>query len=189
MAGAQARVNTFRQTPDVCSSNRPGSQLQNTPGNAPNISPGAQVSAQVLCSIPGQNTYVSSTISEQSIGETNSATFDDSPTRPVSAPLIENSGSPVQALPARYGIVQSLTVPTPNGNAKHCVCTNKWWFAWCPRALEHCAFVYYPWPIHHPCVCGWALSTPQLPRCCPKVANHLLDWVSYDHTMYSRIVV
>ena len=180
MTDAHARVNTSRRTPDVCPSNHPGLQLQNTP----NISTGAQASAQVHCSIPGQTTYVPSTIYDQRISETNSTTYENSSTRPVAAPLIENGGSPVQGLPGRYDLVHSLTGPIPNSSAKPCVCTSKWWFAWCPQALEHYTFVYSPWHIHHPCLCGWALSTPQLPRCCPKVGSHLLDWVSHDHIMY-----
>lgn len=182
MIDAQARINTFYQTPDVCPWNDPGLQLQNSLGNAPNFSTGAQATALLRRSIPRPNTCDSGALSDQTTGETNRATFEDSPARPVPAPLIENSGSLIQGLFAGYDIAPSHTVPIPNDSVKPCVCTSKWWVAWCPRAMEHYT-LYSPRFIHHPCVCGWALSTPQLPRCCPKAASHLLDWVSHDHTM------
>jgi len=185
MTDAQARVNAFYQTPDVCPSNDPGLQRQNSLGNAPNFS---TATALLRCSMQGQNTCVSSALSYQRIGEANRATFEDSPARLVPAPLIENSGSLVQGLLAGYGLVPSLTVPIPNDPAMPCVCTNKWLFPWCPRAMEHYTYLYSTWFTYHPCLCGWALSTPQLPRCCPKAASHLLDWVSHDHAMYSRSV-
>ena len=187
MTDAQARIATFYQTPDVCPWNDPGLQLQHSLGNAGNFSTGAQATALLRCSIQSQNTCISSALSDQGIDETNRATFEDSPARPVPAPLIENSGSLVQGLLTGHDLVPSFTVPILNDSAKPCVCTSKWWFAWCPRAMEHYT-LYSPGFTNHPCLCGWTLSTPQLPRCCPKAASHLLDWVSHDHVIYSRSV-
>jgi hypothetical protein len=187
---AQARVNAFDLPSDMCPSNYPGMRLRNSPRGAPNFSTDAQASALDRNSIPGRNTYVSSTPPDQSVGETSHATFENSPARPVPAPFIGNNGSLVQGLVAGYGLIPSLTRPVPNDPTKPCVCTSQWWFAWCPRALEHFRYIrlYSSWFIHYPCCCGWALSMPQLPRWCPKVASHFLDWVSHDHPIDTRSV-
>jgi len=191
MTDAQARVNAFCQPSDVCPSNDPGLRLRNAPRIAPNFSPDTQASALVHCNIPGRNTYASSTLPDPRIGEVNHATFETSPARPVPASLIENNGSLVQCLAAGYGLAPFLTGPIPNitnDPTKPCVCTSEWWFAWCPRPLEHLSLeiLYSSWFIHYPCYCGWALSMPRFSRWCPKVASHFLDWVSHDRLMSTR---
>ena len=157
-----------------------------SPG-APSFGTPAQAqasSAPVRYSTPGQNTCVVSTLPEHGIGGITRSTVENSPASPIFASPNENIGPLVQCL------VDGDPISSLTGPDFACVCTNKLWIAWCPRAKEHysTAILYSSWLTHYPCLCGWTLSMPQLPWCCPKAASHFLDWVSHYCSMYTRDV-
>ena len=158
---------------------RPSNDPPLRPQNARKLSTDAHAPVPVHGSASRQNAYDGGSDSTQWTGEATQCDPRElihlAPVSPASVQPIGNNGPPVQV-----PVIGLL----PDGSATFCVCTSKFWVAWCPRAEEHHDIN----PSQYPCRCGWVLSKAQIPKWCPKAASHLLDWVSHDRPMHTENV-
>ena len=69
----------------------------------------------------------------------------------------------------------------PTAGAHLCICNGDHWFSWCYLAWEHYnVAVNSPLRfIWRPCTCPPGLPVGEVPKSCPRVADHLFVWMSY----------
>ena len=96
------------------------------------------------------------------------------------------------ALTLGQAAISGFTAPLPEyaqSNSAHlCICKGDHWSVTCDLAWEHCnVAMNSPTPtIRLPCTCPPGLPPGQIPKGCPKVADHFLNCVSHHRPMYAK---
>jgi hypothetical protein len=109
------------------------------------------------------------------------------PTPPQVASFTEEGHS--LALDAGPVFTSPLVGPGQGDSADLCICNGDHWYAWCTLVWEHYnAAVNSPLPfIRLPCSCSLGLRMGEVPKGCPRVADHLLGWVSHAYCIQREL--